>query len=97
MQCVLMLNDLFTMLDEIIAEYDVYKIESLGDAYVVVSGAPQRNEKRHATEIADLALNFVTSVRNFYIPHIPDEKIELRIGVHTGMVVAGVVGTSMPR
>ena len=63
------------------------QIESLGDAYVVVSGAPQRNGAKHATEICDLALNFVGAVRNFYIPHLEEEKIELRLGVHSGWML----------
>ncbi|KJH40123.1 adenylate/guanylate cyclase catalytic domain protein [Dictyocaulus viviparus] len=44
-----------------------------------------------------MSLNFITSLERFRIPHLPNERINLRIGVHTGSVVTGVVGLTMPR
>ena len=84
-------------------------MESLGNDYEIVSGLPERNDK-HASILADLALQFVANIANFYIPHMPDEKIQLRIGLHSGgfalqmgnanisgPMIAGVVGLSMSR
>ena len=52
---------------------------------MVVSGLPIRNGKRHAGEIATMALNFLNSITNFKIRHRPDQLLQLRIGVHSGM------------
>ncbi|XP_073822176.1 guanylyl cyclase at 32E [Musca autumnalis] len=92
-----MLNDLYTCCDSIISNYDVYKVETIGDAYMVVSGLPLRNGKRHVGEIASLALHLLQSVTNLKISHKPNETLQLRIGVHSGPCAAGVVGLKMPR
>ena len=64
---------------------------------MVVSGLPVRNGTRHASEIATMALDLLSSVLTFRIRHLPDVRLQLRIGIHSGPVVAGVVGTKMPR
>uniref|UniRef100_T1KEQ4 Guanylate cyclase n=2 Tax=Tetranychus urticae TaxID=32264 RepID=T1KEQ4_TETUR len=97
MEVVNFLNDLYTLFDSIITNYDVYKVETIGDAYMVVSGLPIRNGDKHASEIASMALELLDSVKTFKIHHRPDETLQLRIGIHTGPVVAGVVGSTMPR
>ncbi|KAJ6222298.1 hypothetical protein RDWZM_000843 [Blomia tropicalis] len=97
MEVVTFLNDLYTLFDSIISHYDVYKVETIGDAYMVVSGLPIRNQEKHCTEIASMALEMLESIRSFKIHHRPNEMLQLRIGIHTGPVVAGVVGSKMPR
>ncbi|KAK2571568.1 Atrial natriuretic peptide receptor 2 [Acropora cervicornis] len=97
LQIVTLLNDLYSAFDEIIHAYDVYKVETIGDAYMVVSGLPIRNGHQHAVEIADMALHFLKSVQRFKIRHRPHKKLKLRIGIHSGPVCAGVVGMKMPR
>lgn len=96
MQVVQLLNGLYTLFDSIIEGFDVYKVETIGDAYMVVSGLPQPNEN-HAREIARMSLALLENVEYFKIPHLPERNLELRIGVHTGPCVAGVVGLKMPR
>ncbi|XP_039210960.1 uncharacterized protein LOC120313282 isoform X1 [Crotalus tigris] len=97
LQVVEMLNNLYICFDTRIDSYDVYKVETIGDAYMVVSGLPERNGTRHAHEIAKMALDLVAAVRQVAIPHLPTSKLELRAGIHTGACVAGIVGHKMPR
>ena len=61
------------------------QVETIGDAYMVVSGLPKRNGHQHALEIADMALHLLQSVQTFEIKHRPEEKLKLRIGIHSGM------------
>ncbi|XP_037660627.1 guanylate cyclase 2G-like isoform X2 [Choloepus didactylus] len=97
LQVVKLLNDLYSLFDNIIKVYDVYKVETIGDAYMVASGLPIRNGTQHVDEIATMSLHFLSATIHFQIGHMPEEKLRLRIGLHTGPVVAGVVGITMPR
>ncbi|XP_078415311.1 uncharacterized protein LOC144691112 [Cetorhinus maximus] len=97
LQVVEMLNNLYMCFDTRIESYDVYKVETIGDAYMVVSGLPERKGTKHADEIAKMALDLVAAVRQVPIPHMPTERLQLRVGIHTGPCVAGVVGHKMPR
>nr|XP_008122827.1 PREDICTED: atrial natriuretic peptide receptor 1 [Anolis carolinensis] len=97
MQVVALLNDLYTCFDAIIDNFDVYKVETIGDAYMVVSGLPVRNGRLHAREVSRMSLALLEAVRNFKIHHRPDQQLKLRIGIHSGPVCAGVVGLKMPR
>ncbi|XP_046726443.1 uncharacterized protein LOC124399522 isoform X2 [Silurus meridionalis] len=97
LQVVEMLNNLYMCFDTRIDSYDVYKVETIGDAYMVVSGLPERNGEKHADEIAKMSLDLVAAVRQVLIPHMPNKRLQLRAGIHTGPCVAGIVGYKMPR
>ncbi|XP_028725262.1 retinal guanylyl cyclase 1 [Peromyscus leucopus] len=92
-----LLNDLYTLFDAIIGAHDVYKVETIGDAYMVASGLPQRNGQRHAAEIANMSLDILSAVGSFRMRHMPEVPVRIRIGLHSGPCVAGVVGLTMPR
>ncbi|KAL4687429.1 hypothetical protein H8959_019557 [Pygathrix nigripes] len=92
-----LLNDLYTLFDAIIGSHDVYKVETIGDAYMVASGLPQRNGQRHAAEIANMSLDILSAVGTFRMRHMPEVPVRIRIGLHSGPCVAGVVGLTMPR
>ena len=72
-----------SLFDSSIDRYHVYKVETIGDSYMVVSGLPERTEK-HAVQIALLSTELLRNVFDFYVPHLPEEKLKLRIGLHTG-------------
>lgn len=116
------LNSIYKVFDERIECYDVYKVETIGDSYMVASGLPVKNGNKHVSEIATMALDLLDAATYFRIPrrliifpletnllnrlHVNQfslfcsrmsETLQIRCGVHTGPVVAGIVGTKMPR
>ncbi|XP_075235851.1 retinal guanylyl cyclase 1 [Lycorma delicatula] len=91
-----LLNDLYTCFDATINAYNVYKVETIGDAYMVVGGLPVRITD-HADQVATMALDLLHQSGQFKIRHLPYTPLRLRIGLHTGPCCAGVVGLTMPR
>ena len=60
------------------------QVETIGDAYMVVSGLPIRNGLQHAGEIASMSLHMRREIYNFTIRHKPGQQLKLRIGIHSG-------------
>ncbi len=63
----------------------------------MVSGLPIRNGNEHARQIARMSLELLEGIKRFVIKHLPDRKVQLRIGIHSGPCAAGVIGLKMPR
>lgn len=84
-----MLNDVFSAFDELADRYRLEKIKTIGDAYMVAGGL-EDGHVGYAEAIADMALAMRDALRNnFYVNAQP---LEIRIGIGTGPIVAGVVG-----
>ena len=60
----------------------MFQVETIGDAYMVVSGVPVRNGTRHTAEIANVSLDLLSTVTSFKIRHRPKMRLNLRIGMH---------------
>ena len=83
---------MYGLFDDRINFYDVYKVETIGDAYMVVSGLPQRNGMRHVDQIARMALDFVEAVDELNSPQLTTKRLSVRIGIHTGKSRLTVLG-----
>ncbi|CAL4118253.1 unnamed protein product, partial [Meganyctiphanes norvegica] len=90
-----MLNLLYMKFDARTEEYGVYKVETIGDAYMVVGGAPEWVWD-HAVRVARLALSMVQEAHQVTDP-VTNTPLQIRVGIHTGPVVAGCIGSKMPR
>jgi adenylate cyclase len=84
------LGEIFAAFDRLAAERGVEKIKTIGDAYMVAAGIPEV-QPDHASRIATLALRMLEAVDT--IAQATDVKLQARIGVHSGPIVAGVIGT----
>lgn len=71
------------------------QVETIGDAYMVVSGLPERNGDKHADEIAKMSLDLVAAVRQVPIPHMPGKRLQLRAGIHTGELTSTLLRSSL--
>lgn len=88
-QLVNLLNDIFSAFDALVEKYNLEKIKTIGDAYMVASGLPIPRPD-HADAIADMALEMQAAVERFPTQH--NEILQIRIGINTGVVIAGVIG-----
>ena len=124
MQVIRMLNALFTCFDELTDVHGVYKVETIGDVYLVASGCPlEYSREDHLEALAAFAIDMVEHSKKFVVEHVKDDKhgvaepaagasgrsqltsahvsklvpIQLRLGINSGAIIAGVVGVKYPR
>ncbi|XP_037794163.1 guanylate cyclase soluble subunit beta-1-like [Penaeus monodon] len=91
-----MLNDLYTAFDCLTDEKknpNVYKVETVGDKYMAVSGLPETCD-HHARCISNLALDMMDKAEGVIVG---GQKVRITIGIHSGEAVTGVIGQRMPR
>ncbi|MDB9312406.1 adenylate/guanylate cyclase domain-containing protein [Spirulina sp. CS-785/01] len=84
-----LLNEIFSAFDHLLDRYQLEKIKTIGDAYMVAAGLPIPRAD-HVDAIAKMALEMQAAIGQFYVR--PHEPCRIRIGIHTGSVVAGVIG-----
>ena len=90
-EVVAMLDMLFARFDELTARFDLEKIKTIGDAYMAAGGVT-RDQPDHPEQVVSMGLAMLAETRAFAAES--GQPLHLRIGVHTGSVVAGVIGTS---
>ena len=87
------LNKLWLEYDAIAKKHKIHKVETIGDAYLGVAGCPDRDAK-HAEQAAGFALDIIEMIKGFRT--VTNESIQIRIGLHSGPVTAGVLGDLVP-
>eukprot|EP00977_Amphora_coffeiformis_P003123 scaffold581_cov169-Amphora_coffeaeformis.AAC.13 len=94
-EVIAMLNRLYSVMDFLAKKFQLFKIETIGDAYVCCSGLPEADDE-HAQNVANFALAVQHCSKLVFSP-VDNTPIELRIGIHTGSCASGVVGVTNPR
>jgi len=87
------LNAIFERFDDLAKKYNLEKIKTIGDAYMVAGGLPERSHD-HAERVSRFALEMRAIMQEEALHTSGGEIVHLRIGIHTGEAVAGVIGTS---
>ncbi|HEY9764711.1 MAG TPA: adenylate/guanylate cyclase domain-containing protein [Trichocoleus sp.] len=83
------LNQIFSEFDRLAAQFQLEKIKTIGDAYMAVGGLPLTRAD-HAEAVMEMAIAMQSTVERF--PRHDGQPLQLRIGINTGTVVAGVIG-----
>ncbi|KAL7063573.1 hypothetical protein AAHC03_01890 [Spirometra sp. Aus1] len=97
LEVVTMLSNMFAKFDDLTTKYGVYKVETIGDAYMIASGCPEPT-KLHAAFVAEVSFALKETTEQIPNPTVTlPESLKIRIGIHSGPVMAGVVGLKMPR
>ncbi len=86
-----LLSQLFSRFDLLTEKLNIEKIKNIGDGYMAVSGAPICNDN-HASDIAELAIKMHEELLIFN--ELTGKNLQMRIGISSGSVVAGVIGTA---
>ncbi|MFM9836314.1 MAG: adenylate/guanylate cyclase domain-containing protein [Methylophilaceae bacterium] len=86
-----LLSQLFSRFDILAEQYGLEKIKTIGDGYMVIGGAPVGLDE-HASVIAKLAIEMQHALATFNVE--TGKKLQMRVGISSGPVVAGVIGTS---
>ncbi len=83
------LNEVFSLFDDLVDELGLEKIKTIGDAYMAAGGVPE-SRTDHAEAVCTLALRMMAAMEQHRLPG--GEKLQMRMGINSGPVVAGVIG-----
>eukprot|EP00730_Choanoeca_flexa_P005203 TRINITY_DN11901_c0_g6_i1.p1 TRINITY_DN11901_c0_g6~~TRINITY_DN11901_c0_g6_i1.p1 ORF type:complete len:479 (+),score=123.04 TRINITY_DN11901_c0_g6_i1:41-1438(+) len=94
-----MLDRLYTRLDGLVDRYDLFKVETIGDAFMCVANLHKEQHDDHVKRIAQFSMDAIAAANETPISLTDDSlgNINIRVGFHTGPVVANVVGSKNPR
>jgi adenylate cyclase len=87
------LNAIFAQFDALAQRYGLEKIKTIGDAYMVAGGLPEKSDD-HCERVCCFALDIHEAIKEETFRTATGEIVQLRIGIHTGEAIAGVIGTS---
>uniref|UniRef100_A0A0N4ZS00 guanylate cyclase n=1 Tax=Parastrongyloides trichosuri TaxID=131310 RepID=A0A0N4ZS00_PARTI len=97
MEVVELLAGLARNFDRIITDNKCFKIETVGDAYVVSCGVPEPSRYNHVKNIANMTLQMREFLLGYKVPHRPEKHLQCRFGFNSGPVFSGVIGLKAPR
>jgi len=100
LKLVSVLNSMYSAFDEVISNWALHKVEIIGDAYFVSAGCPAKSgskDRADPTEYAMRAVEVALALLRTLPSVCDDSSVQMRVGLHTGSVVAGVVGKKGPR
>jgi len=93
-EIVSLLDEMFTAFDALCEKHAVRKVETIGDAYMVVCG--DDGSRDHAEKVLAMSMDMLQTVKKIKLPR-SDEHVKIRLGIHSGPVSSGVVGRKCPR
>ena len=97
-QVVALLKDLFTEFDKLCLENSVYKLYTIGDCYVVLGiiDAEERDYEREALNVVNMGFQMIEKIKEVK-KRVSFHDIDMRIGIHTGKIIGGIIGTDIVR
>ena len=92
-----MLSDLFTEFDKICVNHKVYKVHTIGDCYVVMGlmNVHKRDNVQECLNVINMGLSMIKVIEE--VNELRGSQLNMRIGIHTGEVIGGVIGTNIVR
>jgi class 3 adenylate cyclase/FixJ family two-component response regulator len=90
-----LLHRLFCCFDDLTDKHEVYKVETVGDTYMVMAGHEVETSESHARRLAAVACDMLEAATHIKLPS--GDSLKLRVGIHTGAAYSGVIGHKCPR
>uniref|UniRef100_A0A1I7SXS4 guanylate cyclase n=1 Tax=Caenorhabditis tropicalis TaxID=1561998 RepID=A0A1I7SXS4_9PELO len=91
------LQELYSSFDYIVQKNKAFKVENVGDAYLICSGIPEVSGYRHLREVCRISLKLQSFMKTFTVRHRPSHILQVKMGITSGAVAAGILGSIAPR